>query len=190
LTDQDNSTPTLETDLQEQQEFQPLPDASSQLARVVHTITESGDDVAVQGVGPHAAFLQFGNKESVMLLIWDEASAEALGARLRQLMRQPAEGRLVIGLIGGSESARRILKRSKPMITQVKVGQVHIDDQGGVWTRNAPLMKKALTRLSVNQAPSDSTWAELLEQSAANSATLDEKAVEAHNFSIMRSAGA
>ena len=188
MTDQDNSIHTLETDLQELQELQelqPRPDASSQIARVVHTITESRDDVAVQGVGPHGALLQLGDKESVILMLWEEASAEAIGARLKQLMKQPAQGRLVVGLIGGSDSARRILKRAKPMITQVKVGQVHIDDQGDVWTRNAPRMKKALARLSVTQAPSDSTWAELLEQSAANSATLDEKAIEAHNFSTL-----
>jgi membrane associated rhomboid family serine protease len=160
----------------------PAPDASSKLAQVVHTICESSEEAWVEFIHTQGASLRLGTKAGVVILVWDEALANTFPERLKTLMKQKVEGMLVVVLLGGSKEARRVLKRAKPMITEVKVGQVHLDDSGAVWTRDAKIIKKALANLKTGAHPSPATWANLLEQGTSSTAARDERTKEAQTF--------
>lgn len=156
------------------------PPASSALARAVHSVVQHRADAKILSIGPGAAVLELGKEATLVLFTWDDARADDLARQLKHAMSQRATGTLVVGLVGGTKLARRILKRARPFVTQVKVGQVHIDDAGALWTRDAGPVKKALYNLG--RPFSDEEWARLLEEGTASMAEHAEKADEVQQF--------
>ena len=135
---------------------------------MVYTLCQSRDDAQVEFLAPRGAGVSLGKKATVILLLWDPSQAETLPAELKHLMKQKAQGTLVVGLLGGSQNARRILKKARPMMTAVKVGQIHLNDQGDLWSRDAHPVHKALEQLATTPQPSEAAWAGLLAQAAAS----------------------
>lgn len=158
------------------------PPATSALARVVHTVMRARDDARILHLGPDQAVLEVGKKATLTLYAWEDARAGEIAGRLKDVMSQSARGLLVVGLVGGGDAARRVLKKARPMLTQVKVGQAHIDDRGAVWTRKAGPVRKALADYERTPPPSDEAWARVVEESAASRAEAAEEVGEAREF--------
>lgn len=160
----------------------PAPPASSLLARAVYTAVQGHDEARILSLGPRGAAMGLGKKTTLVLFAWDQTSGAALAHQLREVMKQRFKGMLVVGLVGGTEHARRVLKKARPVLTQVKVGQIHVDDRGELWSRDAGAAEGALSGFGRTPAPSAQQWARLVEKSVADIADFAEKETEAREF--------
>jgi membrane associated rhomboid family serine protease len=160
--------------------FLAAPPASSLLARLIHAVVE-GSDARIHSLGPRGAALELGKKATMFFLVWDEARAEVLAHNLGELMKQRVRGRLVVGLVGGGDEARRVLEEARPL-TQLKVGQVHIGDGGEVWSRDTGPAEQVLERFAQATPPSADQWARRVAQSAADMVEFEDRSREAQEF--------
>lgn len=158
---------------------------ASLLARAVYAVVRDHEGARILNLGPRGAALELGQKTTLILFVWDRDSAGALAHHLREVMKQRFRGMLVVGLVGGTEDARRVLKKARPMLTQVQVGQVHLDDRGELWSRDAGPAAKALNGLATMPPPSPEEWARLVEKSAADIAEFAGQEAEARQFAAV-----
>lgn len=143
------------------------PPPSSMLARVISAITQGHDNVKFLSLGREGAALELGKAATILLFQWDEARSDEFGPHLKHLMaNQKAKGSLVLGLVGGDDGAWQVLRKAKPMMTQVKVGQIHIDDNGKIQSKNAEPVVKALAGFEQTPHPTEEEWVRLLEENA------------------------
>ena len=160
------------------------PPASSQLAHVIHTLYGHQADLSFEKLSPESAELSLEGDTELLFLRWDESQVERLGLVLQllvlgassdplapavnlrkgfqQLLRPKPDPsvRRIVGLVGGSENARKALKlagRGHPT-----VGLIHIDDQSAIWSRKAKKVPEALSTLDTTPQPSEADWAKLL----------------------------
>jgi len=126
------------------------------------------DEVRLLYLKPDEAAMELGEAATLVLFTWEEARGDEFARHLKDLMKkQRVKGVLVVGLVGGTDRAWRALRKARPMLTQVKVGQVHIDDNGQIRSRNAGPVKKALADFERTSPPSEQEWARFRDKNAA-----------------------
>ncbi len=152
------------------------------LARVIFAVVGSHDQVKILRLRPNAVVMELGKKTTFALAAWDEARGDELASQLKSVIQQYTTGPLVVGLAGGTDRARRLLKKARPLITEVRVGQVHVDDGGDVWTRDADLVQRALSDFQRTPPLSEQEWARFLEKSAVDMADFADRVKTARGF--------
>jgi membrane associated rhomboid family serine protease len=159
------------------------PPAASLLARTIYAVVEGYEGARILSLGPRGAAMELGTKATMILLVWDADNADLLAHNLGQVMKQrSARGRLVVGLVGGGEDARRVLEEARPTLTQIKIGQVHVSDGGKVWSRDVGAAGKALSHFVRTAGPSEDQWKRLVAKSAAEIAEFEDRTREAQEF--------
>ncbi len=152
------------------------------LARVISAVVDGHDEVKFLGLGPDAVVMELGKETTLLLACWDEARGDDLRRHLKGVIEQHAGGTLVVGFVGGTDRARRVLKKARPVFTKGKVGQVHIDDGGQLWTRDTDLVKRVLSDFQRTPPPSEDEWARILEKSSVEIAVFAEQVKRAQEF--------
>lgn len=161
------------------------PPSSSLLARAVWTLVQAHEVIKILALGPYGAVVKVGTKATLTLVVWEESGADELGRRLRILMKQHVRGVFVAGVVGGGDAAREVLKKAKPMLTNVKVGLVHVDETGRLWSKDAGVVQEALADIERTPYPSQGEWADLVERTAADRAEFAEESKEAMEFATV-----
>lgn len=144
----------------------PAPPASSLLGRTIYASVTAKGNVRLVDLQPQGAILRAGKKTTLLWLPWNEQRAEDLAAHLQSIMTSHSGGPLVVGLAGGSEQARELLEKARPFKTQAKVGQLHVADDGTVWSRDANGIQGVLNHLEDLPTPSQGAWEAMIEESA------------------------
>lgn len=157
------------------------PPSSSPLARVVWTLVRSSEQVQVLALSLSGAIAKVGRKVDLVLLNWEALGADETGRRLRQVIQQ-ARRPLVAGIVGGGDGAREVLKGAKPRFTHSRVGLVHVDQTGRLWSLDARSVRKALEDLERTPYPAQREWADFLARTAADRATFEDEQREATEF--------
>lgn len=154
------------------------PPSSSLLARVIHTLAEGRDDVEVRSMSSRAATLRIGGKTTLRLVVWDETRRDEITSLLQHLMKRHAEGPLVVGLVGGPRSVRKVLKKAKPMLTMGRTGLLHVGDDAGCWIKDARAVKKRLPKGGRIPPLSDDAWQRLLAERSGEMVDFERRSQE------------
>lgn len=161
---------------------QPLPSASSPLARVVTAVVQRRDKVRFLALQPGIAALEIGKQGTLLLYTWDRDMKETYSKNLRAVMKDWSKGPLVVGFVGGGDAAREMLQSSKPMMTRGKVGLAHIHDLGDIWHTEAGWARDLFDAIKKTPPPDGPTWEAICRDSSSDLRQTTEEAQETLTF--------
>ncbi|RME19199.1 MAG: hypothetical protein D6806_18760, partial [Deltaproteobacteria bacterium] len=99
-------------------------------------VAQGGGSLTAEQIDDAAAVFR---QKGVRLFVIRYQSAEATAEILKRCARAAAELPVDIVLVGGGEQGRAVLKGSRPLFSNHRVGLFHVDESLGQWSKRPNL---------------------------------------------------